>query len=284
MRFLRSPQGSVTLKQVTLLLLIAPALWLASAFYFDLLGAKPMERLIEEVGSFAIRFLLLSLLISPARSLLHWPALIAVRRRIGLASFFYGLAHLILFAVDREFGPLKLIIEIFSYTYLTIGFVALVALLPLALTSSNRMIAYLGARRWRWLHRTIYGIAPIALLHFFLESPRSSIEPFVLGGCLFWLLAYRMWQQLAPVRLSTIIVLGLAATVATALAEALFFALKLGAPIANILIVNLGFSVGVRPAQMVLCLGFLLVLTTALGADERRPRSRRHPAGAATRA
>ena len=283
---MRAPSVSkniIMLKRVTLLLLIAPSIWLATALSLDLLGARPMERVIEEMGSFAIRFLLLSLLISPARSLLHWPALIAIRRRVGLASFFYGLAHLFLFALDRELGPIKLIVDIFSYTYLTIGFVALTALLPLAITSSDRMITYLGARRWRWLHRMVYGIAPIALLHFILESPKSSIEPFVLGGCLFWLLAYRLWQQLGPVRPAMVLLLGLAATAATALAEALFFALKLGAPIGNILIVNFGLSVGIRPAQVIFYLA--LIVFIAASARAREPRSRlRRPVSAATTA
>src|SRR5262245_44039527 len=124
-----APKGPVrrrtALKTVTLLVLVAPAILLPLAFFLDLLGDKPMERLREETGSFAIRFLLLSLAISPARSLLRWSALIGIRRYIGLACFFYALTHFGLFALQQMLDPLSLLLEIFRYPYLIIGFTAL---------------------------------------------------------------------------------------------------------------------------------------------------------------
>lgn len=257
------------LKTATLIFLMAPAVWLSLAYAFDLLGAKPNERLIEEMGSFAIRFLLLSLAISPLRSILRWPALIGIRRRIGVASFFYALAHLGLFALDREFGPARLLVEIFKYPYLTIGFVTLVALLPLAATSTDWMIKQLGARRWRLLHRAVYVIAPLGLLHFILESPTDSIEPLVLGGCFCWLMAYRLRQRFAKPGFAAMLLLAIVATLGTAVAEALFLSLKLGASFISILPANLSFATGLRPAQLVLCFCILAVIGFISRAERR---------------
>ncbi|MGH1481344.1 MAG: sulfite oxidase heme-binding subunit YedZ [Geminicoccales bacterium] len=270
-----SSQQQSILKIVTLIVLLAPAIWMLLAFQLDWFGAKPFERLIEEAGSFAIRFLLLSLAISPARSILRWPSLISIRRRVGLASFFYGIAHLCLFALDRELGPLHLASEIFRYPVLLIGFATLISLLPLAVTSSDPMIKRLGPHRWRLLHRSVYVIAALGLLHFILESPNASIEPLVLGGCFFWLMAYRLWRWRASLGLPAILVIGMASTAATALAEALFLSLKLGAPLTGILVANLGVATGLRPAQLVLCLAITVLIAAMIRAIGTRPARRR---------
>lgn len=262
------------LKTATFFVLIAPAVWLPFAFFSDLLGVKPFERLIEEVGSFAIRFLLLALAISPLSRLLRWPALIGARRWIGVACFFYALTHVCLFAINHNEGPIKLFLDILTAPKLLIGFAALSLLLPLAITSNDRMIKRLGARRWRWLHRLVYVIAPIALLHFVLESPVESIEPMLLGGCLYWLFAYRLLQRVTPIGMPSMILLGITAALLTAAAEALFLALKVQNSISDTMLANLSIDVGLRPAQLVLAMGVVMLLISIVRKGDHQPRPR----------
>ncbi len=267
-------QRNQALRRATLLLLILPAFGLPAAFFMDLMGGKPFERLIEETGSFALRFLVLALAITPLSRVLRWPSLIGIRRRVGVASFLYALAHLGLFAIHHNEGPIKLLQDILTGPKLLIGFTALTLLLPLALTSTDRMIQRLGTKRWCWLHRLVYLIAPIALLHFLLESPASSIEPMLLGGCVFWLLGYRLWQRIAgPAGYRALLALSLAAASITALADALFQFLETKTAISETVLANLDLATALRPAPLVFGLGLALTIARLIrqGGNPARP-------------
>jgi sulfoxide reductase heme-binding subunit YedZ len=240
------------LKAATLVLLTAPAVVLLAAFAAGGLGAEPVERLQDEFGRWAVRFLLLSLAVTPVRLLWRWNRLLLVRRMIGLAALAYALAHLAAYAALEDWVLVKVAGEIASRVYLTVGAAALAGLVVLGLTSTDAAVRRLGATRWQALHRASYVIAPLAVTHVFLQTRLDPSEAFVLAGVLAWLLAVRLrrWraQALTP---SSALALAVVATLATALAEAVFFQLKFDAPLATLLAANFDTVAGARPAWWV---------------------------------
>ena len=166
-----------TLKAVVFAALFAPALWI---LYLDLDGdlfPKPVTEMIHRTGDWGLRLLLISLLITPLRKIANWPKLIAVRRMLGVAAFAYLFAHLCLYVVDQKFNLIHVAAEIALRFYLTIGFVALLGLGALAATSTDAMIKRLGGPRWSRLHKIVYALAAIGLLHFYIQSKSDVSEP-----------------------------------------------------------------------------------------------------------
>jgi sulfoxide reductase heme-binding subunit YedZ len=224
-----------------------------------------------------VRFLLLSLAVTPLRLLWRWNRLILVRRMIGLAALGYALGHFAAYAALEDWVLAKVAGEIAARIYLSIGAAALAGLIVLGLTSTDAAVRRLGAARWQALHRASYAIAALAVTHVFLQTRLDPSEAFVLAGVLAWLLAVRAWRgwagSLAPTAALT---LAAAATAATALAEAVFFHLKFGAPLTTLLAANLDAATGARPAWWVAG----LALPPAVGAFARArpapgPRPRR---------
>jgi sulfoxide reductase heme-binding subunit YedZ len=152
-----------TLYKATLLLAgVAPLIWLAA----NDLGANPIERITHFTGDWALRFLLLSLAVTPARRLLGWNGLIAYRRMLGLFAFFYALLHLTTFVVlDHFFDWHEIVADVYKRPYVTAGMTAFACLLPLAVTSTRGWIRRLG-RRWTQLHRLAYVAAAAAVTHY----------------------------------------------------------------------------------------------------------------------
>ena len=139
-----------------LVALFVPGLDLASDYLRGALGGRPLNEIIHATGLWAIRLLLLSLAIAPARRILHAPGLVAVRRMIGVGAFAYAAIHLLFFVVDSGFRLGFVVQEIVLRLYLTIGAATLTILIALAATSTDGMIRRLGGRRWRWLHWSVY--------------------------------------------------------------------------------------------------------------------------------
>jgi sulfoxide reductase heme-binding subunit YedZ len=226
-----------------------------------------------------VRFLFLSLFITPARQIFRWPRLLIVRRMLGVAAFAYALAHFCFYIVDQSFDLWKVASEIALRIYLTIGFVALLGLTTLAATSTDAMVRRLGAARWRKLHRITYAIAVLATIHFFLQVKANIAEPTLMGGLLAWLFLYRLTSRMTagwhPGTLM-MFVLALAAGLGTAFAEAIYYALARGADPFRVLASDLSLRFGPRPAVSVLA----ICLAVALVAAIRRPR--RDPAGSST--
>ncbi len=265
------------LKATVLALSAAPAVVLFTTFAAGGLGAEPVERLQDELGRWAVRFLLLSLAVTPLRLLWRWNRLIMVRRMIGLAALFYALGHLVAYVALEDWVLAQVAGEIAARIYLTIGAAALAGLIVLGLTSTDAAVRRLGAARWQALHRASYAIAPLAVTHVFLQTRLDPSEAFVLAGVLAWLLAARLWRWWAGNLMATAaLALGAAASGATALAETVFFHLKFGAPLATLLAANLDAAAGARPAWWVAG----LTLPVALAAFARArlapaPRARR---------
>lgn len=188
------------LKLVVFVSLFVPASWVAVAYFFDLLGARPLNEAIHQIGLWTIRLIFLALAITPLRQILHMPRLIIVRRMIGIAAFIYVMIHFGLYATDQAFDLGKVAHEIVMRVYLTIGFAALLGLAALAATSTDAMIRRLGGRRWRRLHQFVYLIGILAVIHYCFQSKLDLWEPTIMAGLLFWLLAYRLLTRLVGVR------------------------------------------------------------------------------------
>ena len=178
-----------------------PFLWwtCAALGLFGLsLGADPVKKLEHECGKTALNLLMITLSVTPVRSLTGLPQLLRLRRMLGLFAFFYAVVHFTIYLVlDLELNFRLLGADIAKRPYITIGFTALVLLVPLALTSTNGMMRRLGAR-WQRLHRLIYPIAALAVWHFYWQVKRDVREPLLYLGILALLLGYRLlrWQRL----------------------------------------------------------------------------------------
>ena len=150
---------------VLALLPFASLLWGALA---NTLGANPAEALIRSTGDWTLRFLCITLAVTPLRQITAWHALARLRRMLGLFTFFYGCWHFLAFAwLDMGFDLDAILKDIPKRPFILVGTTALLLMTPLAATSFNRAIKALGAARWQTLHRAVYGIVLLGLLHFF---------------------------------------------------------------------------------------------------------------------
>ena len=208
-----------------------------------------------------MRFLLLSLLVSTLRRVGQWGKLIAVRRMLGLAALAYAGIHLFLYVVDQQFDLIHVASEIVLRFYLTIGFVARLGLIALGSTSTDAMIRRLGGKRWNRLHTLVYAIAVLALVHFLLQSKIDVTEPILMAGLFFLLMGQRLLQRFdlgdAIVPLAGLAVGG---ALLTAFVEAVWYRVRNGISLDQVLGANLDFDSPLRPAWWVLAAGLVLVM------------------------
>jgi sulfoxide reductase heme-binding subunit YedZ len=249
-------------------LLVLPAAFVAWAYGTGALGAEPIEAATHEMGNWALRLVLLSLAVTPARSLLAWPRLMQVRRMVGVAAFAYVLGHLGLYTAEEAFDLAKVAAEIVLRSYLTIGFVALVVLAAMAATSTDGMIRRLGSRRWRRLHALVYPATLLALVHFFMQSKADVSEPWIMTGLFLWLMGWRAvrWLDLGSGRLAEWwpMVLAVLAAVVTAAGEAVYYWLQAGVQPTRLLAAHFMLLPGLRPAWYVLGICLAAALAGAL--------------------
>ena len=188
------------LKPLVFVACLAPLAWLVVAAASNALGANPAEALIRSLGEWALRFLCLALAVTPLRQLTGQPALARLRRMVGLWAFAYALLHLLAYAwLDRGLEWSELLADIAQRPFILVGTLAWGLLLLLALTSFDAAMRWLGGKRWRALHRAVYLVAPLALLHFYWmrAGKRNWLEvgvyALVLGLLLGWR-AYSAWR------------------------------------------------------------------------------------------
>lgn len=182
-------------KPLVFLACLGPLAWLVAAAAQDRLGANPAEALIRGLGDWTLRLLWLTLAITPLRELLRQPALARLRRMLGLFTAFYASLHLLAYGwLDMGLVLEDIARDIAKRPFILVGFLAWLGLLPLAATSFNRAIKALGAARWQRLHRLVYGLALLALLHFvwMRAGKQHFTEPLVYGGVLALLLGWRL--------------------------------------------------------------------------------------------
>ncbi|HWC93854.1 MAG TPA: ferric reductase-like transmembrane domain-containing protein, partial [Pseudolabrys sp.] len=196
---------------VLLLLPLGKALYDAGAIAH---GARPLNDLIHRAGFWALTFLGLTLSVTPFRRIARYGNLIEVRRILGVGAFCYIAAHLMLYIADQSYDLGKVAYEISHRVYLIIGATAWLGLAVLAATSTDGMVRRLGGARWRKLHRIVYGIALLALVHYFQQTKADITVPVFAAGLFLWLIAYRLlaWW-LDTNEPSTLALLGLAVTV-----------------------------------------------------------------------
>ena len=175
---------------------LIPAVLLFIGAYKQQLGADPAKEIVLQLGTWAINFLWASLAITPIRKVLGWGWLAKYRRMLGLFSFFYVLLHLLAFATFMLGWKLSiLLIEITERPYAIVGFIALLLLIPLAVTSTKAMQRKLKQRRLT-LHKLVYLIALLSLLHIVWQIRADFFEALVYALLLSWLLGYRLYARL----------------------------------------------------------------------------------------
>lgn len=172
---------------------LLPLVWLCWLAWQDRLGANPVETLSHRTGDWSLRFLLLTLAVTPLRRLSGWNWLLRFRRMLGLFAFFYVCLHLGVYLIfDQFFDPSAILEDIAKRPYITVGFAGFLLLIPLAATSTNGMIKRLG-RNWQRLHRLVYLIGMLGVVHYWWLVKADISEPLLYAGLLAMLLGYRAW-------------------------------------------------------------------------------------------
>ena len=190
-------------KPVAFALALLPGLWLLAGALLNTLGANPAEALIRGTGDWVLRFLCLTLAVTPLRVHLAWPMLLRYRRMLGLYAFFYAVLHFLCYAwLDMGFEVNDIVRDIAKRPFILVGTSGLLCLLLLAATSFNRAIRSLGVKRWQALHRLVYVIALLGLLHFFwMRAAKSNFaEVAVYAVIIGALLGWRVLRRLRPGR------------------------------------------------------------------------------------
>ena len=160
------------------------------------LGANPVETINRFTGDWVLRFLLVTLAVTPLRRLFGWNALLRYRRMLGLFAFFYVCLHFLSYAwLDQYFAIADIIKDVAKRPYITVGFACFLMLIPLAATSTNAMIRRLGARRWQRLHRLVYLVGVGGIVHFLWLVKSDLREPLIYGAILAVLLGFRLWDR-----------------------------------------------------------------------------------------
>jgi sulfoxide reductase heme-binding subunit YedZ len=272
------------LRIVTLAVLVWPIGLAIFAWQTEIrFEARPLNDLIHRAGFWMLMFLLLSLTVTPLRRIARFGQLVDVRRMIGVGAFCYGVAHLTLYITDQMFDLVTVASEITLRVYLTIGFTALLGLAVLAATSTDSMVRALGGMRWRRLHRLVYLIAVLALVHFFQQTKLDVSVPTLVAGLLTWLMGYRLiaWRWKRPGELPTwlLLALSVAASALTFAGEAIGIGIAFNVSPMMVLQTAFDFDLDnldmLRPGWYVLAAGLAMVLLDLVCARwrARRPRN-----------
>ncbi|WP_374484183.1 sulfite oxidase heme-binding subunit YedZ [Zoogloea sp.] len=185
-----------TIKAALFALCLLPAFLLWRGLEMDTLGANPIEALTRATGEWTLRFLLITLCVTPLRKYSGWHWLVRLRRMLGLFAFAYGVTHLLTYVwLDQFFDWHAIAKDILKRPFITVGFATLVLMTPLAATSFNAAIRKLGGRRWQALHRAIYPIAVLGCVHFWWLVKKDITEPLIYALITAGLLGLRAWWR-----------------------------------------------------------------------------------------
>ena len=244
----------------TLAAMILPLILLGIDWATDNLGPEPYEAATHETGRWAIRFLIASLAVTPVGRILAWPRLYQLRRMIGLGALAWVLLHFLLYVGDQNWILWRVAIEIASRVYLIIGFLALSGLVVLGWTSTDGWMRRLG-QRWKRLHRLIFPVALMALMHAFIQSKTDVSQAVILAGLLLWLLAWRALPARWQVSLPALALLSVLALFGAVVIEFAWYALATNLPAARVTAANLDLTFGPRPAVLsgMIAAGFVLL-------------------------
>ncbi|HEY8023745.1 MAG TPA: protein-methionine-sulfoxide reductase heme-binding subunit MsrQ [Burkholderiaceae bacterium] len=198
-----TPRQFTALKAGLFVLALLPFIRLVAFTLLDRLGANPVEFITRNTGDWTLYFLCFTLGVTPLRRLSNWNWLLKLRRMTGLYAFFYACLHFTTFLwFDHFFDLDEMWKDVVKRPFITIGFIAFVLLIPLALTSTNGMIRRLGGKRWQWLHRLVYVVAPLGILHFWWmkAGKHDFAQPILFGVVIALLLLVRVYWAMAKGR------------------------------------------------------------------------------------
>ena len=172
---------------------LMPVVWLVTAALTDDLSANPIRDITEETGTWALRFLLITLCVTPLRRLTGWNGAIKYRRMLGLFAFFYGFLHFLTYVwLDQFFSLPDIVQDVYKRPFITAGFSSFVVMIPLAITSTKEWIARLGGKQWQLLHRLTYVGAIAAVVHYLWLVKADTRRPLAYGFLLSLLLGFRV--------------------------------------------------------------------------------------------
>ncbi|PVB62097.1 protein-methionine-sulfoxide reductase heme-binding subunit MsrQ [Labrenzia sp. 011] len=244
------------LRLCVFVLLLLPAGWIFFDLAFGPVYPEPYEQALHESGTWAVRFLLLTLAVTPVRRIFRWNRIAGIRRMTGVSVLAYALLHVGLYAASEHWNLGKVVSEIFLRFYLIVGFAALAGLAVLGATSFDSAVRRLGAA-WNRLHLLVYPVAVLALFHFFLQSKSDVTEATLMAGVFALLMIYRLVGK-AGLPLSNWLVLAACALLgaaATAAVEYAWYALATGIPADRVFQANFNVATALRPSVWVAICG-----------------------------
>jgi len=230
-------------------------------------GARPINDLIHRAGFWTLIFLGVTLAVTPFRSVARYGMLIDVRRMLGVGTFCYAASHVALYFADQGYDPAKFLHELTHRWYLIIGGTAWLGLAVLAATSTNGMMRRLGPLRWRRLHQLVYGIALLALIHYFQQTKADVSVPAFAAGLFGWLVLYRVlawWQDTHELTTLSLAGLTVAAALLTFAGEAIGIGVAFHVSPLIVLADAFDIGAGIRPGWEVLAAGIAVVLVDAV--------------------
>jgi sulfoxide reductase heme-binding subunit YedZ len=185
------------LKPAVFLACLWPVGWLTWAFLYDGFSANPVSDITNTTGDWTLRFLMITLSLTPLRRITGWNSLIRFRRMTGLFAFFYSCLHFTTYIwLDQYFAVGEMIKDIAKRPFITVGFTAFVLMMPLAVTSTNKWIRRLGGKRWQRIHRLVYVSATAGVVHYLWLVKLDITRPLTYGAILATLLGLRVWYTL----------------------------------------------------------------------------------------
>jgi methionine sulfoxide reductase heme-binding subunit len=202
--FTPNPKQLAAVKAGLFIAALLPFARLVLFAFTDRLGANPIEFITRNTGDWTLYFLCITLAVTPLRRLGNWNWLIKLRRMLGLFAFFYAALHFTTFLwFDHFFDLDEMLKDVVKRPFITVGFIAFLLLIPLAVTSTNGMVKRLGGKRWQWLHRLIYLIGSLGILHFWWmkAGKHDFAQPILFGMIVLVLLAMRIYWNAARLRI-----------------------------------------------------------------------------------
>ncbi len=174
---------------------LIPLAFLLWDWFFNQLGANPIEFFLRTTGILTLIFIFITLAVTPLRQIFGWNQLIKLRRMLGLYAFFYGVIHLVTYSIfDKSLDVSAIVSDIWQRPFIAVGMTALVLMIPLAVTSTNGMIKRLGGKNWARLHKLIYVIAILGLIHYFWIQKSDYFYPILFAIILAVLLGHRVYK------------------------------------------------------------------------------------------
>jgi sulfoxide reductase heme-binding subunit YedZ len=275
----RDRRGRLSGLRIAVLAFLALPVALAGhAYLTEGFGARPINDLIHRTGYWALVFLLVTLAVTPVARIGRLGGLFDVRRMLGVGTFVYATVHILLYVSDQMFDLLKVATEIVLRLYLTIGFITLLGLAALALTSTDAMVRRLGAKRWQRLHQVVYRLALLALVHFFQQTKADVWVPTFVAGLFVWLMGYRLMVRRWKATALSLTVLAVVAGALVIFGEALGIALYYR--VSPLLVLQSSFEFDldmIRPGWLVLGAGLCVVVLQLVQAWRQKKPARATP-------